>query len=588
MEMNIFLPQSIQTQIELEEIVDVKRQIITPSRSTTIIGVSQDPLVGAYNMTSPNTKIDWRTAMNIMSYTGVEDFKYIKKDKEYNGHDLVSLIIPSKINLNRPNLEIENGKLKRGIITNEFLGAKKKSALHQLIWDEYGVEQTKDFLNNAGRLFNNFNLFFNGFTVGIGDIDVSLNIEKQINNIYNTKDIKISNMITELENNPELMEEDLYEKTIFSELNVIREDVSQLIMNNLPATNNFKIMASCGSKGSATNMGQMGGCVGLQAVEGKLIQKKINRRTLPYFFQNDDRSESRGLVKNSFLKGMTYPEFFYHTMAGREGCIDSTVKTAESGYIQRKLVKSLEDFMIKYDGTVRSATNNIIQFIYGDSGADTTKQFEFTMKIIDMGDTELSKKYKIKEEDLSKYDISKKDNESYYDMIREFRNKLRKNQIKTRMDYISIVQNFMIPINLTSIVENNKNDMKLKELDKKDKLTASYIIAKLDEIMNNNFTTLVCIPEQDRNNPESIKFQNEQYAKTSVKIAIHSMLAPARCFYEYDLSKAQFDNIIKQIIEGYNKNLAEAGEMVGTIAAQAMGEPVTQLTLNSLIEVSNN
>lgn len=550
----------------------MKRQIITPSRSTTIIGVSQDGLVGAYNLTSPNIRIDWRNAMNIVSYTAVDDFKFFKKDKEYTGQELFSLIVPSKINLNKSNLEIENGTLKKGSLTNEFLGAKKKSALHQLIWDEYGVEETKAFLDNTGRLFNNFNLF-NGFTVGIGDIDVSVEIEKQIHNIFNTKDVKIANMITETENNPELMDESLYEETIYADLNVIREDVSKLIMNNLPPTNNFKIMASCGSKGSATNMGQMGGCIGLQAFGGKLIPKAVNRRTLPYFFQNDDRSESRGLIKNSFLNGMTYPEFFYHNMTGREGLIDQAIKTAQSGYIQRKLIKSLEDFMVKYDGTVRSATNSIIQFVYGDSGADTTKQFEFNMKIIEMGDTELAKKYKIKDEDLSKYGISKEDNEKYFESLKSMRDRLRQNQIRARMDYITIQQSYMIPINITSIVENNKNNKKLKEIKDDKKLTAKYIIEKIEETLNNENTKLMCIPEKDRKNPKSIKYQDEQTAKTSIRCALHSMLAPAKCFYEHEYNKAQFDNVIAQVIESYNKNLAEAGEMVGTVAAQAMGEP---------------
>lgn len=258
-------------------------------------------------------RIDWRNAMNIVSYTSLDDFKLLKKNKEYTGHELFSLIIPSKINVSRGGVEIINGVLRKGQLSKEFLGSKKKNALHQLIWDEYGVEETKDFMDNVNRLVNNFNLY-NGFTVGIKDIDVPKNVEAQIQNLFQTKDMKVSHMITEVENNPELMNEDLYERTIFAELNNVLEDVSKLIMQNLKPTNNFGIMINSGSKGEGRNMGQISGCVGMQAFEGKLIPKIVNRRTLPYFFQNDDRAESRGLVKRPYIYGMTYPEFFYHNM----------------------------------------------------------------------------------------------------------------------------------------------------------------------------------------------------------------------------------------------------------------------------------
>ena len=150
--MNIFVCQSLQTQVELEEIAAVERQLITPTSSKTIIGIVQDGLLGAYNLTNPTVKIDWRNAMNIMSYTTLEDFSYIKKNKDYTGSELFSLIIPPGINLNRNGLKIKNGKLVEGRLTNDALGAKKKNNLIQLIWDAYGVEETRKFIDNTQKL----------------------------------------------------------------------------------------------------------------------------------------------------------------------------------------------------------------------------------------------------------------------------------------------------------------------------------------------------------------------------------------------------------------------------------------------------
>jgi DNA-directed RNA polymerase II subunit RPB1 len=259
------------------------------------------------------------------------------------------------------------------------------------------------------------------------------------------------------------------------------------------------------------------------------------------------------------------------------------VDTAESGYIQRKLVKSLEDALIKYDGTVRMANNSITQFIYGDSGSDTTKQYLYTMKIIEMGDKEIANKYKLKDGDLKKYNWSAKDNEDYFNMICNFRDLLRSTQIKTRMNYITLGSDFMLPVNLQSIIDNSKNNQELKKsVDNKEKdFDAKYILDKIEETMSNRYTKLCCLRERDIDDKKSIKYQNERIAKTSLRVGLHEILAPARCFYEYDLNKTQFDSIIKQIRESYNRNMAEAGEMVGVIAAQAMGEPVTQLNLNA-------
>ena len=588
-EMNIFICQGIQTQVELEEIADVKRQIISPKDSRTVIGIVQDGLLGAYNLTSPNMRIDWRNAMNIMSYTSLDNLTAFKKSGNYSGHELFSMIVPPNINITRNSgdkqLVIKNGTLQKGYLGKDLLGHGNKNNLIQLIWDAYGVEKTKTFLDNTQALTNNFNLY-NGFSVGIGDASISPDLEKQIEELIKTKEKKVEEMITEIENKPELLNVDLAEAKLFAEYNIIRDDVGKLISNNLSIDNNFSIMMYAGAnKGNITKIGQISGCVGLQAFEGKMIPKKFNNRTSPYFFKDDDRPASRGLIKKSFVQGITFPEFFFLNMAGREGLIDSAIKTAESGYIQRRLIKILEDAMIHYDGTVRSGTNSIIQFIYGDSGTDTTKQYEYNMKIMELGNDQIAKQHKFTPQELQGLDYSEDENNKYYQKLLTMRNLLRISQIKSRMDYIIMNTKYMLPINLLRLVDNAKNTPNNESFEK---LTPRHIILSLEDIIHNNNTHLVTMKLKDRNDSKSVKYIDDRIAKTAFSIALHDVLSPKRCLLEYKFDKKQFDNLINEIIYNFNKNMAEPGENVGILAAQSLGEPSSQLSCekSTLIRIS--
>jgi DNA-directed RNA polymerase III subunit RPC1 len=129
-------------------------------------------------------------------------------------------------------------------------------------------------------------------------------------------------------------------------------------------------MAVCGSKGSNINISQMVACVGQQAVSGSRIQDGFSLRSLPHFQRGDRGPAARGFVQNSFFTGLTATEFFFHTMGGREGLVDTAVKTADTGYMQRRLMKALEDMCVQYDGTVRTAEQAVVQFVYGDDGLD--------------------------------------------------------------------------------------------------------------------------------------------------------------------------------------------------------------------------
>jgi DNA-directed RNA polymerase II subunit RPB1 len=116
-------------------------------------------------------------------------------------------------------------------------------------------------------------------------------------------------------------------------------------------------MVSAGSKGTHINISQIMGCVGQQNVEGKRIGFGFISRSLPHFNKWDYGPLSRGFVSNNYISGLGAAEFFFHAMGGREGLIDTAVKTSETGYIQRRLVKALEDVMVRYDGTVRNSAN---------------------------------------------------------------------------------------------------------------------------------------------------------------------------------------------------------------------------------------
>lgn len=113
-------------------------------------------------------------------------------------------------------------------------------------------------------------------------------------------------------------------------------------------------------------------CVGQQAVSGKRVPDGFNSRSLPHYDRGLKTPGAKGFVGNSFYSGMVGPEFFFHTTGGREGLVDTAVKTAETGYMQRRLVKNLEDLCLHYDMTVRNSMGNIVQLKYGEDGLDPT------------------------------------------------------------------------------------------------------------------------------------------------------------------------------------------------------------------------
>ena len=132
-------------------------------------------------------------------------------------------------------------------------------------------------------------------------------------------------------------------------------------------------MASTGARGSTLNIGQMTAALGQQSIRGKRINKGYHNRSLPHFRINDTNPDAKGFVKSNYRDGLSPLEFFFHAMGGREGLVDTAVRTQQSGYMQRRLINALEHLKIEYDLTVRDPHGNIIQYLYGEDGIDPAK-----------------------------------------------------------------------------------------------------------------------------------------------------------------------------------------------------------------------
>jgi DNA-directed RNA polymerase beta' subunit len=575
-EMNIFIPQSYQARLELEEIACVERQIISPATSKAITAIRQDGLLGSYLMTAKNLKIDWRTMMNLVSYTSFDDFQSFQK-RAYTGNDLFSMIIPKKINMKGGGVKITNGIVEGQVTKGNCFGG---NSLIKLVCDEYGMNRATVFVNDVQRLTNNFNLW-HGFTAGLGDTFISEDVRDMIKKLILTKTMSVEHVITETENHPDLIDIETFDNQLLSEVGTVMEETGKLIGNNAKSNNGFVVCIKSGAKGEVLHLGKISGCIGLQTFEGRLIKKKYNHRISPYYHRDDDRAEARGFISNSFLSGLSFAEFCVNLLVGRSGSVDQAVKTAESGYLQHKMIKMLEDACVKYDSTVRTANDTLLQLIYGDSGVDTSRQYNYNFELLDQkyNYSGLKELLLFTKEEMSGLDYTEQENEEYAKKIIKMRNKLFTNIIKATMNHIIFENKIKIPVGIERIIENTVNN---KEFNGDDKLEPKYVLEQLERIIRNNVTILTSISKKDLENGNSIKNDDINLHKTVFEFAIHDALNPKRSIIRLKLNKKKFDYIIGQIIDNYNRNMIEPGEMVGIVAGQSIGEPVTQMVINSV------
>ena len=393
-EMNLHVPQSEESRAEALLLMRVQEQLISPRFGGPIIGALRDFITGAYLLTKDDTILSTQEFYNyamLGDYQGELPKPKIKnKDGSFfTGKQLFSIFLPSDFNFVmtskwskgtkkvEKDIVIKNGELVSGVIDKASIGAEEpESVLHRIAKD-YGNEHAKKFLNSILIIIKQYITDY-GFSYGYSDLELSEKdreaILNDINETYN-KVYDLTNQLNKKTLSPMrgMTREETAEALITYELAKARDRAGITANSNLSDDNAGKIMATTGARGSALNVGQMAGALGQQSRRGKRLHTGFSNRTLSHFKEYDDNPDSHGFVKSNFRDGLSTLEFFFHAMGGREGLVDTAVRTQQSGYMQRRLINALEHIRLEYDGTVRDPHGHIMQFLYGEDGIDVAK-----------------------------------------------------------------------------------------------------------------------------------------------------------------------------------------------------------------------
>jgi len=322
-------------------------------------------------------------------------------------------------------------------------------------------------------------------------------------------------------------------------------------------------MINSGSKGKWLNIAQMIACLGQQSIENKRVAYGFTDRTLPHYKKYDDGAEARGFVESSFIQGLTPQEFYMHSISGREGLIDTAVKTADTGYIQRQLIKALEDFVVHHDGTVRDANMNVLQFQYGEDGIAATK-IESQALPIDSKITveQIKETYgmtgvnwaDVLQEGVSRPAQEKELIDLHVTNILEDQ-RILVEKVHKNSEFGGDVKS---PVNLNRLILNIKATFGLSST-AKTTLTPYTVLTRIDTIL------------------ERTKSKHNRIWGALLR----HYLGPQNLVVKERFTEEAFNALTELIVVAHMKSWVQPGEQVGIVAAQSIGEPSTQLTLNT-------
>ena len=590
------MPQDPESEAELRNLAAVPYQIVSPANNGSIIGIYQDSMLGSYQFTRPNIRFSPRDAMNIlMMFNGVNEKQLlddVKKDGGITNFDILSQIMPplsmkyktkafkedDDAKTSNAIIEIRNGAYIRGQMDKSVMGARTKGLL-QRVCNDFGNMASAKFIDDLQNVVTEY-MKSSAFSVGVSDLISNQKTNDEIIQVITKKKTDVKNLINQVqigifENNTGKTNEEEFETQVNSILNQATSEAGKIGLKSLGKDNRFVIMVNAGSKGSDLNISQMISCLGQQNVDGKRIPYGFENRTLPHFTKYDDSPSARGFVESSYINGLSPQELFFHAMGGRVGLIDTAVKTSTTGYIQRRLIKGLEDLMVSYDMTVRTNKNQLVQFAYGDDNIDTTKVEDQAIPIVSMSTQDIYAHYLIPEENgkvktlsniflknvLTRHKKQTKEfldkTQTYIDSMIAAREQIIKHVFKNKGD-----SSVNIPVAFYYIINNIQGQ-------------CNITISSLVDI---TFLEALEMIENCYSNLEKI-----YYAPPTklFKTMFFFYLSPKDLLVVKRFNRAALTLLLDTITLDYKRAIVAPGEMVGMIAGQSIGEVSTQMTLNT-------
>lgn len=629
-EMNLHLPQTELSRSEAYNIVSVFNHYLVPKDGTPLGGLIQDHIISAVRLTVKNQffeREDYHQLVyqalahktgNIILlppcifkpkrlWSGKQIISTILINIIPMGKDLISFSGNAKINfkawekepprpwkcgeefkkpseMSESEVIVIKGILLSGVLDKQHFGATPFGLTHCL-YELYGGECSSKFLDSIGKLGTAY-LQLNGFTLGVEDILVKPKADKARKKIIQKlrksgDEIAIKSL--DLEEIPNDLSERLereffkdpvkfkakldqeYKKALDSFTNEINKVcVPRGLICQFPE-NNLQLMVTSGAKGSTVNTMQISCLLGQIELEGKRPPLMISGKSLPSYKAFETKPCAGGYIDNRFMTGITPQEFFFHCMAGREGLIDTAVKTSRSGYLQRCLIKHLEGVSVCYDGTVRDHDGSVIQFVYGGDGMEVAKSTFLKPNQMDF-------LHKNVNSIVEKSTIKKLKSGTDYSEIKKYREKLA--------SWNNFDQKKLSPFTLfTQTIRDDISDKYFKKFNKLTGRSKAYSkMLKKWNALTDEFKEYY--RKESRPDPLSSKFnRNSDFGAITEKLEqLIEDYWNEKCYSKAEKERKKLRSMIEA---KYMLSLCQPGEPVGLLAAQSIGEPSTQMTLNT-------
>ena len=415
-EMNMHVFQTDESRAEAKSLMRVQEHILSPRFGGPIIGAIHDHISGAYLLTRDGFTVSEDDAFQMIRKSHLLNNEYVdkkhlkRKNRDWTGKELFSLLLPDDLNMNYKAeicrkcetclkedcqydafVVIKDGQLTHGAIDEAAYGSFSGKILDTIV-KEYGPSRAKEFLDRSTDLAI-CGIMKTGITTGTNDEEIPEEAIEVIDAHLDKAEQEVDKLIATYEEGllqplPGRSAEETLEMRIVQVLGEARDTAGEIAEGYLTmgkqsqddsydyvmaVENHSVVMARTGARASMLNLAQITACVGQQSVRGGRITRGYLARPLPHFRKHELGARAKGFVHSSYKEGLDPVEFFFHAMGGREGLVDTAIRTAQSGYMQRRLVNALEDLNVRSDGLVTDNKGQVIQSVFGEEGIDPAK-----------------------------------------------------------------------------------------------------------------------------------------------------------------------------------------------------------------------